>query len=865
MMQQTHIIIGLASEKSTLMKNIFSLFLLVLLPYLAVSQVKTVEIDGKETSMQISENSGIQFSAHFSISAIVFEKSNTPLGVFTSVSIPGFTKRYDDGRPAIPVFSNLIEIPEGAEASITVQSYSVKEISLNDLGFNERVVPSQPSFSKSTDPATIEWLYDEAYYQLNRYSEHELIVIEQGGDMRGVHFGNIVIDPIRYNPVTNMLEVYSDIVFTVTFSNSDFTAYQREKQRLYSPFYEGFYTTLPNYVPAGFKDAITEYPVKYVIVADRMFESTLQPFIEWKTEKGFTVIEAYTDMPSVGTTTTSIKTYLQNLYNAGTSGDPAPTYILFVGDVAQIPAFNSQSSGTHVTDLYYACYGGSSDNIPDVYYGRFSAQNVSQLTPQIDKTLMYEKYEIPNPSYLDTVVMVAGVDGSYADVWANGQINYGVDNYFNATNGIYSHTYLYPASDQSGASAAIRANIGAGVGYANYTAHCSSSGWADPSFSTSDIANLNNAGQYGLIVGNCCQSVKFEESSSFGEAILRAANEGAVGYIGASDYSYWDEDYYWGVGNTSNIVENPTYAGTGLGSYDCYFHTHGESATDWFISNGQMIVAGNLAVQASTSTLKKYYWEEYHLMGDPSVMNYFSVPEVLSIAYNDPIAPGSTSLSVITEDYTLVAVSLNGVLLDAEFTGASTSVTLNFSALNVGDSVLVVATKHNRIPHIQKVPVECDAPATAFSSDIAGATVTFTNNSSGGGTYQWSFGDGGSSTDVNPVHSYTASGSYHVALVQTNTCGTDSSTADIVISISAIDESEIVFTMFPNPSAGLVHFETNHVCSAIEITDVKGSVLLSQTINSHAFSIDLSALNEGLYFVRVTTAGGIITRTLHIE
>ena len=91
----------------------------------------------------------------------------------------------------------------------------------------------------------------------------------------------------------------------------------------------------------------------------------------------------YTDDPNVGTTTTSIKNYLKGLYDNATESAPAPTFLLLVGDVAQIPAFNG-TTDNHVTDLYYASWT-TGDNIPDCYYGRFSATNASQLAPQIEK------------------------------------------------------------------------------------------------------------------------------------------------------------------------------------------------------------------------------------------------------------------------------------------------------------------------------------------------------------------------------------------------------------------------------------------------------------------------------------------------
>lgn len=64
--------------------------------------------------------------------------------------------------------------------------------------------------------------------------------------------------------------------------------------------------------------------------------------------------------------------------------------------------------------------------------------------------------------------------------------------------------------------------------------------------------------------------------------------------------------------------------------------------------------------------------------------------------------------------------------------------------------------------------------------------ITATNSSTGGSSYLWSFGDGGSSSATNPTHSYAEPGSYTVMLVATNEFGcSDTAYSSIVEAIPA--------------------------------------------------------------------------------
>ncbi|MBE9491399.1 MAG: T9SS type A sorting domain-containing protein [Bacteroidetes bacterium] len=679
-----------------------TLLLIILLINTSLTALsRDIVVNGNsETKIIVLENTYNRLILSNNLATIRTIKIHTDQGVFTELIIPGYSATDIIGSPKLPVNRQLIEIPVGATPVVIIKSTKTKIIDLDDLGIRSKIFPAQPPVPK--DGTQVDFVFDHAAYNKNTFYYAEPVSVDVLGYMRGLRIGRVNISPVQYNPVTNTIRVFEEIEFEVLFEGANVDLTLSEKQKNNAPYFVSLGRYFLNYKPENTvnRDTITIYPVKYVIVSDPMFAAQLQPFVEWKTKKGFTVIEAYTDDPAVGNTTSSIKTYLEGLYQAGTPDDPAPSFVLFVGDVNQVPAWNG-SAGGHVTDLPYCEY--TNDYFPEVYYGRFSAQDSSQLQPQIDKTLQYEQYLMPDPSFLNEVVMVAGMDASHGHDWGNGQINYGTENYFNTAHGILSHTYLYPESGSH--SADIIQNVSDGVAFGNYTAHCSSSGWGNPSFTTSNVPSLQNQDKYGLLVGNCCSSNDYSSDECFGEALLRAENKGALGYIGGSNSTFWDEDYYWGVG-VGPITENPpSYEETTLGSYDRTFHDHMEPFEDWYTTQDQMVYAGNLAVTQGCPGSAQYYWEIYCVMGDPSLMVYFSEPPVLSVSY-DPLMPlGATSFTVTTEPYAYVAISKDGVLHGAALADAGGIAVVPLYPINIPGEADVVVTKQNAQPYIGTVIV----------------------------------------------------------------------------------------------------------------------------------------------------------------
>lgn len=679
-----------------------------------------IGVNNGNTDVRITSNTYSSLTLTATLSVIQYRNVQTKLGPFHELYVPGYGFSNTVGDPKLPVFHKLIEVPLNAGFSIQITNEKYQEFDLSSYGINDRIIPAQAPLSKNiTDPNQIPFVLNSITYQANQWLGSPVVKVTPAGILRSLNLARLDISPVWYNPVTGKLRVYEQLDVTIQFTNADISSTIQLKQQSYSPYFTNLFKGIINYKEVS-DSLITASPVTYVIISDPAFQTALQPFIAWKKKKGFHVIEGYTNNPNVGSTTASIKNYLQGLYNNPPNGWQKPSFVLFAGDVGQVPAWMTNG---HPSDMYYCDYTG--DNMPEVFYGRFSAQNVAQLQPFIDKTLEYEQYTMPSDAFLGEVSMIAGADPNNGPLYGNGQINYGTNTYFNAAHNILSHTYLQPEPSGGNYTQLIHQDVSNGVAFSNYTAHGSESGWADPSFQISDIPALQNNHKYCLMVGNCCKTANFA-TTCFAEEIVRAANKGAVGYIGCSDYSYWDEDYWWADGFKA-VTVNPSYNPQHLGAYDVTFHDHGENPSQWFVTMGQMVTGGQLAVQESSSGIKLYYWETYCLMGDPSLSIYYSVPAPVVATYPTTILVGETNLTVTTEPYAYVALAVHDTsLLAAKCADSSGIVNLTFSPLSSPDSLSVVVTKQNRKPHIGFINV---IPATGPYVILSSFTV---NDSLGG-------------------------------------------------------------------------------------------------------------------------------------
>ncbi|MBN8678682.1 MAG: PKD domain-containing protein [Chitinophagales bacterium] len=85
-----------------------------------------------------------------------------------------------------------------------------------------------------------------------------------------------------------------------------------------------------------------------------------------------------------------------------------------------------------------------------------------------------------------------------------------------------------------------------------------------------------------------------------------------------------------------------------------------------------------------------------------------------------------------------------------------------------------------------------DEPAVAsFKADVAGKVAAFTNNSFEGESYIWNFGDGATSTETSPTHTYAAGGIFTVTLQVKKGNTTSTVSKDITVS-GDVTEADLI-------------------------------------------------------------------------
>ena len=330
---------------------------------------------------------------------------------------------------------------------------------------------------------------------------------------------------------------------------------------------------------------------RYLIITPAGFESTLEYFANYKRNIGFDVRIVNTN--TTGKTSQAIKNFIQSQYK---NSSTRPTYVLLVGDVDSIPAYEGNSTGKvktdPISDLGYALLSGN-DYFADLNLGRFSVANVEQLKNIINKTIFMEV----NLHLFDKkAVFIAGDEkkGAWNKSYMTNSFKNGHENVI-ANSFIplgYKCTRLYKPELKSVIDALNNNPL-----FYLYAGHGSFTLFAGKSFELGikEVHSVTNT-VFPFVFSFACKTGNFAQNC-IGEHFIRAKNKGAVAFWGSSVNSQT---------NTDKTIEKKV-----LGEA----FKQGERYLSPVINLGMKQFATTLGPRKK---IREIFLKSYNLLGDPS-------------------------------------------------------------------------------------------------------------------------------------------------------------------------------------------------------------------------------------------------------
>ena len=177
---------------------------------------------------------------------------------------------------------------------------------------------------------------------------------------------------------------------------------------------------------------------------------------------------------------------------------------------------------------------------------------------------------------------------------------------------------------------------------------------------------------------------------------------------------------------------------------------------------------------------------------------------------------------------------------------------------------------------ISKEVLVVDEPSAAFDFTVMDGVLTFQNLSQNGSSYIWDFGDGMTSDEENPIHTFVENGTYTISLtVVSQTCNSIVTiTQDIDVIVTKVENLELGFdfSIFPNPNNGLFYLKIESEREQdfeINIIDVNGKNIdrffLKSAKGNTIQVVDNQHFASGVYYLKIKNEQDVIMKKVVIQ
>ena len=617
----------------------------------------------------------------------------TPRGEAFVIDVEGSTSLLEQGKPDLPKLTASLIIPDHSQMAVRVVSSRYIDYP------NMEIAPSKGSFTRDIDPSTVPYSYGKTYDR-DEFFPAGQAALDNPYILRDYRGQVLVANPFSYNPITKTLRVYFELTLEVYADGiSDINVLNRKSQpeKTDSEF-QRIYER--HFLNAGSATRYTplEEEGNMLIISYGAFIPELQAFKEWKTTIGRQV--EIVDVATIGNAA-AIKTFVANYYT-----NHGLTYLLLVGDHAQVPTIMGDNSLGGPSDPAYGYILGN-DHYPEVIVGRFSAENASHVTTQVNRTITYEKNPNTATDWFTRGIGLASNQGP----GDNNEFDFQHINIIKGKLLDFSYTYISEMFDgyQGGldlpgnpSANMVATDVNTGVSIINYTGHGQKDSWSTSDFSNSHINQLTNNHGWPFILSVACINGEFMNATCFAEAWLRASNaQGPTGAIGA-------------LMSTVNQLWLPPMRGQDE-MIDILVESYDNNIKRTFgglTSNGCMemmdVYPSNGGIESADTWL---------VFGDPSVMVRTKMPQQVAVQHNPDAFIGSTQFEIDCDTENAYAcLSMNGEILGTAYIQGGQAV-IEYPAINQPGTMKLAVTAFNCIPYVVDIAISpLDGPYVSFVS-----------------------------------------------------------------------------------------------------------------------------------------------------
>lgn len=605
------------------------------------------------------------------------------------------------GMPDLPFVCRSIIIPDNARMEVRVVKSSFVE-------HHMPVAPSKGFISRDLNPNDVPFAFSEAYGSDRFYPAN---VAELGSpyilrDFRGIA---VNIYPFAYNPQTQTLRVYTQLVVEVTNVGTDDRNLKVRSDGKYdvhfSDIYQSHFLNSKDYL----YDLVGEHG-RMIVISYGDFMDAAEMYVDWKNQKGIPT-DLY-DVSTVGGTPDDIRDFLRTEYNS----EDGLVFVQFVGDYEHIPSFliaRDFCDGMATSDASYALLEGS-DSYPEIFVGRFSGADVPDIRTQVLRTIWYER-DLADGDWLHKAT-------GLASAWGEGYGYLGLrdrDLVELLRTMLLGYTYtqvdqLYEWGDPPFNYLPVEISDfmntideGRGLLMVMGSGDCEASLVIPPGipapgevFTTDSVYQLLNDNMLPIVSIGAPYQGNFQVGLSFPEAWMRATNSSTGAPIGAI-----------AVYASSTDLD---YASTQAAQYEM---------VDLLV-NDEMRTVGGLMYNGACYSIDLYgargekTFQSYHIFGDASLQVRTDTPEAMTIVHESVIDSGETTFEVRVAGVgdALCALSRNSELLGYAYTDGTGNALIQLGQPITDPTLLdLVVTAYNKITY------------TAEITPIIGNTVGDTN------------------------------------------------------------------------------------------------------------------------------------------